>query len=585
MVQVLKKGLPWIEENDIDNDNNALFVNRRILECKVFHAKGDENSIRICLEVSPPESDTSHNVDSVGEEQLHSPLVILLAGSFSEFENCGHYICHSFLSDAETGEAIEEFPRSGRVTAVQTVSRVETKRRWSCGPSMQSDGCMVSGLKFSFEDSEPATVVLHCWCQCKPIPFCGDPMSPRYISLISYNDRFTHYGTLRSLVEEAASEPSENSSALAQIIRTSVDVGLLPADFLSTVGYGFCPFDASGLVVLAAESFSYYKNKFDIVEKSLGIGHWKVDGRLYRFRDLWRNSSKDPGFAIIEVTERPVFGVGAKDETWRKTFENAFLKDDTDSNVTALVGHYESIDEFLALPDHLMVSRELNGCRQKKNIKLLCTSKTLTNVLRKLLNEIHSTSSSESFSVRFTMGASLLFQDLSTHMKDGLYKRMKRQVAKKCALVLGCKGGSLGYHLVSGNEGRNVFTLHGSLENILEDLKAVFMPNPGDETMKRGNLEALTKQRATESDEVMALRISNPSVEAVLACAVVLGDVPYDPENNAIYPVQRRDGNNLKLSASCLIIIQILETMRTLAGKESLKVSNQNINIRFREIH
>ena len=63
--------------------------------------------------------------------------------------------------------------------------------------------------------------------------------------------------------------------------------------------------------------------------------------------------------------------------------------------------------------------------------------------------------------------------------------------------------------------------------------------------------------------EVMSMRISNPSVHALMACSMVMpgGQVRYDTKTKAFYPVIW-DGGNLRREAACALILEILKAMK-----------------------
>jgi hypothetical protein len=155
---------------------------------------------------------------------------------------------------------------------------------------------------------------------------------------------------------------------------------------------------------------------------------------------------------------------------------------------------------------------------------------------------------------------------------------------------MGCEGGSLGYHLATGNDGRSVCTLHGSLDNLLMDLQGSFFANYHQEIavnrrlIQTKQIETLLASRGRIAfGEVMSLRIVHPTPNAVVACAIVLGGtVPCDSQNNAIYPNTYSTGGSIALPASCAIIIELLETMKRLDSRQSS--SSTSTSIRFCEI-
>ena len=101
--------------------------------------------------------------------------------------------------------------------------------------------------------------------------------------------------------------------------------------------------------------------------------------------------------------------------------------------------------------------------------------------------------------------------------------------------------------------------------------------------------EVLAKQveKVKGSEEIfMALRISSPSPSAFLACAKVLqGDVPYNLENDSIYPVAVGARNNLSSSSACAIVLEILQEMKRLSSASEREMMDSSLlKICFREI-
>lgn len=173
-----------------------------------------------------------------------------------------HHICHAFLSDAESGHAIKTFPSGGKIVSVCRVQRDEGERTWSCCGYPLDNGCIVTGIKFSFKDTaqqKQTNVIMHSWWQCKLIPFCGDPLSPKYAQL----------QTMQLTLNEPAME------LLPPAVAMGKEVGFLPVDFLCVLlGHSFSFFDASGMEVMNPENFGYCESRLqNVVEQSLGIGH------------------------------------------------------------------------------------------------------------------------------------------------------------------------------------------------------------------------------------------------------------------------------------------------------------------------
>jgi len=115
-----------------------IFPNKHVEECKV-HAWEDE--VCVVLELSSPSGMIS--------------VVQLQACSF--LPDAEHRICHAFLSAADSGVAIDAFPKDVKITGVCRVKRTEPARRWSCSGCIANDECDVSGIKFSFKRAASAT--------------------------------------------------------------------------------------------------------------------------------------------------------------------------------------------------------------------------------------------------------------------------------------------------------------------------------------------------------------------------------------------------------------------------------------------
>ena len=160
----------------------------------------------------------------------------------------------------------------------------------------------------------------------------------------------------------------------------------------------------------------------------------------------------------------------------------------------------------------------------------------------------------------------------------------------KSSVQVGCKGASLGYHLVTSSEGRNVLTLHGSLANLLADLTGSTWAKKTEidynrKLIKEGKVQAILSQRNQGHGDVMSLRITNPSAEAVLACAKVLnGIVYYDSKTHSLYPIKYGPGGTVALPVACAVIIEVLETMRQLSNSTHNQRGIETTCIRFQEI-
>lgn len=97
------------------------------------------------------------------------------------------------------------------------------------------------------------------------------------------------------------------------MVQEGNEVGLLPANFLFTLGHSFSPLDTSGLMVLIHESFGYYACRFAKLKENLGIGQWDKLGSIFRFGDRW-SSLGDSSFIFVEVKPQGlVFGLCSQD--------------------------------------------------------------------------------------------------------------------------------------------------------------------------------------------------------------------------------------------------------------------------------
>jgi hypothetical protein len=576
--QVLKR-LPWNEDRSETED---VFLDKYIEGCKVFSRSGQ---VDVVLELSSKDSGS------------HS-LVHLLGCPFGE---SSHYICHAFLSGADTGIAIDAFPTDQKITGVCNVSRVETSRHWTSGGNNFDDGCVVSGIKLSFEqaandaeaandaqvtqDAQYLSIVLHCWGQCKTIPYCGDAASPRY-TLPTIES--TTIGTLQEMMQGSLSDSLPFFSSLD--VSDGLDVGLLPSDFLLTLGHAFSPIDTSGMGVL--DLCPCNAVKFGCVKSSLGIGKWSKEGPIFKFREKWTPLTEAEGFLMIE--HGTSFGHSSSPSVdWLRTFQEMTGKESETPEAIVLCGHYNSVAEFLHMPDHLLISRETNGCvpgRVVSQPKLLCSPNIATQTLQTILTllELNNEHGKQKLSVRFTAGPMFLDpSEVGQRVEAGVAQALERNFVS--SLQIGSQGGSLGYHLVMGSQGRRVCTLQGSRDDLLSDLQGTLFSNNQEIAAYRGLLQ--TKQIDTLlapeiphriSGEVMSLRIVHPTLNAAIACAAVLGGtVPYDVKNNAIYPCTYGKGGSIVLAKSCAIIIEILETMKRLDAGSSMA----NVWIRFCEIH
>jgi hypothetical protein len=252
---------------------------------------------------------------------------------------------------------------------------------------------------------------------------------------------------------------------LTYSIKQGQGVGLLPSSFLCTLGHSFGPFDASGMLVLKYDHMNVYSQKFECVQKNLGMGTGEY-GPIFKFRKVWARANAQ-GLVGIEAPSMNVsFGdilrlrrskAGSID--WLSTLQVAAGKESKTPEAIMLCGDYNSMDEFLNMPEHLMVSREINACVPGRSVSqpmLLCPHKTAMPMLSKILASLNLNSGHEtqSLSIRFTGGRRSLFLDKAT-VARAFHQDFKSSVR------MGCEGGILGYHLATGNEGRSVCTLHG----------------------------------------------------------------------------------------------------------------------------
>ena len=226
MHQVLKQ-LSW-EEEALPQDVCGLFLGRCLKGYRVFQRREDTNGINVLMELgSATEGDS-----------LLIPLVARCSYPHG-MEN--HYICHSFLSDGETGTALEAFPTGRTIASICRVQRIERQRKWQ-SPVITEDGCVVTGIKLTFEglsstdydSGERRCSILHCWYQCKTIPYCGDQMSPRYLELEILKNE-TVVGTLTDITNGNTDKDVVKLLPLAA--QEAKEVGFLPCDFLCSLTF------------------------------------------------------------------------------------------------------------------------------------------------------------------------------------------------------------------------------------------------------------------------------------------------------------------------------------------------------------
>lgn len=191
----------------------------------------------------------------------------------------------------------------------------------------------------------------------------------------------------------------------------------------------------------------------------------------------------------------------------------------------------------------------------------------------------------QAISVRFTKGTTLRGLGFELGLGATSLGPFKSRVQN------GCEGGSLGYHLVESNQMRNVITLHGSAEDLMSDLEQA-CAGPELEFCKglirEGRTATLLGMRCGRGyaggldQEVMSMRISNPFVQALMACAMIMdGKVQYDTKTKAIYPITWETGGNLRREAACALILEILKAMKTCMSTAD-SISSM---IRMQEIH
>lgn len=531
MCAVLRNDLEWKEDSW---DSSNYFIGKKVLDCKVYQDE-DTNSESIWVAMTLANQN--------GQEETMK----LVAHSGNDAMPQGHYIVHAFVSDPKSGCVVEEFPLHRNILGVTRVHREEKGRSWSCCGHSMDDGCYVSGLKFvlsaSQNDTSELDVILHCWEQCKPLPFCGDPHSP------SYHFFMASYADLTG---------KKKSS-------------FLPPDFLAHIGHGdrFCPLDASGMLLAGTargKALRYDLKIFSSVGKQLGVGQW-TPGPFWQFRATHSGERLIQLLAPSERNAVGLFGLGLGGQMtvkWQEIFQNIWEKNP--DLCTILHGTYESIEDICHLPPSRITSCELNAAvNLGKSPSLVIPASKAQQVLSKFLGALFGDRNPqpEAISVRFTEGMAL-------GGLEPLGSRLLRPF--RCRVQHGCQGGSLGFHLVESSEMRKVITLHGSVEDLISDL---------EQTCAGGELElckGLIRDGKASTvlgmrngigysgrldQEVMSMRISNPFVHALMACSMVMpdGQVRYDTKTKAFYPVIW-DGGNLRREAACALILEILKAMK-----------------------
>ena len=547
-MQVLRNDLEWEEERW---DSSSHFVGKKVVEC-VVHQDEERGSEAIWLVMTLANQDGSQETVKLS--------------STSQMDLSGHYIIHAFLSDPKSGCVIEDFPLQCKILQVTRVHRAEKGRSWSCCGHSMNDGCYVQGLKFVLSDQDETSerhVILHSWEQCKPLPFCGDPHSPSYRLF-----RVRTYGD----------PPSKRS-------------GFLPADFLEHIGCGtnFCPLDASGMLVAGTtrgKSFRYCLNTFGSVRKQLGFGEWGSPGPFWNFRETYSGEKLIQVFQPSEQFLLGPLGIGiGSPSKWQEIFTKT--REEEPTHCTILHGTYESVQDIWRLPPSRITSRELNAAvnvRSRKLPALVVPASKSQQVLSKFLLSLTENPQAEAISVRFTDGTE--FHGL------GLPQLGARSTLPfKSKVQHGCQGASLGFHLTVSSEMRKVITLHGSVDNLISDLEQA-CAGPELELCKRlihdGKASEVLGMRCGHDysggpgREVMSMRISNPSVKALMACSMIMpdGQVKYDTKTKAFYPITW-DGGNLRREAACALILEILKAMK----KDQMAMADAISVIRIQEIH
>ena len=436
MAAVLRTDLQW---ERTDWDSSSLFVGKTVKACSVYQDEG-MNADMLCV------------VFELADETGSRKEVVLRAVSYKGLP--GHYILHTFLSDSSTGYVISAFPASHLITDVCHVQREEEGRQWSCCGHSMAGGCQVTGILFTLQAAgEQRQVILHCWEQCKPIPFCGDPHSPSYMWF------------------------SASSKGVSGMQKTS----FLPSDFLAHIGHGdgLCPVDASGMMMAGGprgKSIQYNTKVFSHVKRVLGLGFCSPDGPLWSLRSRYTGQrlmrvawdSRHSGSLFLGPL---AVGLSAGKGYWDEIFQEQC--NDQPETCIILHGVYEDSAEILRLPPSRITSIELNSTIVPSQREPSPPSPALVfpvSACNRIMGELLSKMSgrraiapgNQAISVRFTDGSSFSFLGLRADHAASTNMFKSRVEA-------GCQGGSLGYHLVESSEMRQVITLHGSADNLISD--------------------------------------------------------------------------------------------------------------------
>ena len=385
----------------------------------------------------------------------------------------------------------------------------------------------------------------------------------------------------------------------------------LPSDFLAHIGHGdgLCPVDATGMMMVGGprgKSMQYNTKVFGHVKRGLGLGVlWSSDGPLWSLRSrytgqrLMRVASDSPysGSLFSGLLGPLAVGLGAGKGCWDKIFQEQC--NDQPETCILLHGVYEDSAEILRLPPSRITSIELNSTivssQREPSPTLVFPVSACNRIMGELLSKMSggraSAPRNQAVSVRFTDGSSLSFLGLpddhaaSTNMF-------------KSRVEVGCQGGSLGYHLVESSDMRRVITLHASPDKLISDLQRKFAGCKEVELCRgllhQGEASALLDKRlgfdsrysAGSLSEVMAMRISHPTVHAVMACAAVMphGQVQYDQRNDALYPISHDERGNLRRDAACALILEILQKLQEYQRRNEGSFPEVDI-VRFRNIY
>ncbi len=132
---------------------------------------------------------------------------------------------------------------------------------------------------------------------------------------------------------------------------------------------------------------------------------------LFHFRDQW-TASKDDGLIMIVFPEDNPFS------RCRSNWEDCFNEGVDTRDSVILYGDYKSASEMVSLPDHIVISRELNACCYGRNHggKLFCLSSRCLGVIdggmkKMMIQSEKATTRDLDFSLRFTLGMRSILAD------------------------------------------------------------------------------------------------------------------------------------------------------------------------------